>query len=52
MAKLTDKQIIGICKHVVDIGDYDKFWISRHYIENTIESFKEATYVQRNTSRV
>jgi|GEM_PF-2804357 len=25
MTKLTDKQIRWTCKHMVDVGDYDKF---------------------------
>jgi len=31
MTKLTDKQIRWICKVVVDVGEYDKLWVSRHY---------------------
>jgi len=31
MTKLTDKQIRWICKDVVDVGEYDKLWVSRHY---------------------
>jgi|GEM_PF-2704131 len=49
MTKLTDKQIRWIFKHAVDLGDYDKFWMSRNYgvsvrkVEKSVKIYMDTT---------
>jgi|GEM_PF-3834795 len=48
ITKLTDKENRGICKDVVDDGDYDKLWISRDYgvsvrrVEQLVKIYRDA----------
>lgn len=47
MTKLSDKKIRWICRHVVDIGDWDKAQVSSYYsvsvrrVEQLIMSYRD-----------
>jgi|GEM_PF-2558836 len=53
MTKLTDKQIRWICKVVVDEGEYDKLWVSRHYgvsvrrVEQLVKRYRDTMQIRK-----